>query len=107
MPATTKPIDLLVVRQYEKYGIKVLVRIDRREKTATLVEWDGTKYRAKNWMFGNRELEYMNGWVAIFRAMEFAITEARKELQKFAKEETDELLNLYVALNEIKLEEEK
>ena len=106
---SNEPVDLLVVRQYTLYGIRVLVRIDRREKTVSLVEWDDRKddYKPKDWRFQDRELEYMDGWRAIMRAMEYAVTEAKKELEKFKEEDIEKLVNIFVHLDKVKLEDEK
>lgn len=81
--------DLLIIREYEFYGVKVLVKIDRRTKTASLVEYkDGfDKYDGKQWLFKDRELEYMNGWLNILRAMTAAVEEAKKELEAIKKED--------------------
>ena len=99
--------DLLVYRQYDFHGIKVIVKIDRVLKKVSLVERknDG-QYKDKNWAFSQRELEYMNGWLNILSAMKYAITEAKKELEAFKEEDTQEFLNVMIALNDMELHDE-
>jgi hypothetical protein len=103
-----EPIDMVVVRQYTAYGIAVLVRLDRHSKTATIVEWDKNtnSYKPKSFRFEKREVAYMDGWVAIFRAMENAIQEAKIELEKYDDEEMQKLVAMHVALNEVELKDE-
>lgn len=107
----SEAVDLKVVRAYEKYGIKVLVEIDFVEKTVTLVErktgrFANRGYEPKSWQFEGRTVDYLNGWIAIFRAMEYATTEAEKELEAAEEKDRKQFLDLMVKLSEIDLESE-
>lgn len=101
-----KHVDLLIYRQYEHKGVKILVKIDRYNKTISLVEREGN-FRPKDWRFTDRQVEYLNGWRLILQAMDFAIVEAKKELEKFEAEDTEKLLEVMVELSGIRNEELK
>lgn len=105
-----KPVDLLVYRQYDFRGVKVVARIDRLKKQVSLVEHDDgaiDKFAPKSWLFAERGAEYMNGWRLILMAMDHAIVEAQKELEKFDKEDTDKLVQMFIHLDKVKKEELK
>lgn len=74
------------VKEYETNGISVLVQIDYDNEQIGLVEVEKgsmpRKYKAKQWVFANRKIEYMEGWQNILYAMKFAIEQAHKELKK-------------------------
>jgi hypothetical protein len=100
----SKSIEINLVRivQYEYRSIKVLVKIDRMKKTASIVEYDrnSNTYKDKAWKFTNRGTEYMNGWLVIIDAMREAITAAKEELDDFADEDINEIVKMHIALNE-------
>lgn len=89
--------DLFVRRIYTKHGIHVVVELDFAKKTVSLVEKDGTN---KEWVFADRTPEYMNGWLAILKAMQFAVTEAKKEMDKLTSKEHKEFIEMYLALDQ-------
>lgn len=89
--------DLFVRRVYTHNGIGVVVEMDFVKKTVSLTEKDG---RAKNWKFAERTPEYMNGWIAIFQAMEYAVGEAKKEMDAIAEQEHTEFVEMYMALDQ-------
>lgn len=86
--------------QHPTNGIKVLVRIDYQHGLVSLVEQDASgnteiKVSTKKWCFGNRTLEYMNGWLEIFEAMSHAVKEATrdlKEFEEFKKKQAEDLI---------------
>jgi hypothetical protein len=88
--------DLFVRRIYTKQGISVAVEIDFVKKTVSLVEKDGQN---KKWIFADRTVEYMNGWSAILRAMDYAVQEAKKELDKVTEQEHEDFVKLYMELD--------
>ena len=104
-----EPLEMKTIKQYDTYGIKVLVMIDRRTKTATLVEYDDKdkKYKPKKWLFQDRTGDYMNGWIAIFRACEQAVIAAKAELDAIAEYELSRAVEMQIALNKIELNEGK
>lgn len=89
--------DLFVRRVYTHENISVVVEMDFVKKTVSLTEKDG---RAKNWKFAERTPEYMNGWIAIFRAMEYATAEAKKEMDAITEQEHTEFVEMYMALDQ-------
>ena len=104
-----QPIPMKFVNCYETYGVKIFVELDRKAKIATLVEWDDNKnsYKPKSWMFAERKIEFMDGWIAIFRACEQAIQSAKVELEKFDDAEMKKILDIHLALNKVDLSGEK
>lgn len=88
--------DLFVRRVYTKQGINIAVDIDYVKKTVSLVEKNGGN---KKWIFAERSLEYMNGWILILRAMEYAVTEAKKELEAIKEQEHEDFVNMYIELD--------
>ena len=71
----------LEIRSIEHKGVKVTMRIDYDKGEATLVEYKGNHYGAKNWLFAHRGLGYMNGWLTVLEAMAVAVKECKKELE--------------------------
>lgn len=74
------------VKDYETHGVKVCVAIDYDNEHISLVEQEKNsipiRYKAKQWVFSNREIGYMQGWQHIFQAMSYAVEQAHKELKK-------------------------
>jgi len=64
------------IRTIEHQGIKVSVQIDYDQRTISLVEKNGENWKAKQYLFKNRQLGYMKGWRDVLSAMEHAITTA-------------------------------
>lgn len=107
--------DLIVYRQYEYRGMKFIVEINRLDKTASFVELKrvdryGLKssvqnvpsFDRKEWVFAQRELKYMNGWILILQGMINVIEEVKKELEIFDKEDTEQLIKVMLKLDEVK-----
>lgn len=85
--------------EYETNGIKVLVEIDYKNEKISLVEDIGKgNYVPKRWVFASREVEYMDGWRNILKAMEHAFTEAEKKLEKHLDKEDRERARLLKAM---------
>jgi hypothetical protein len=79
----------LEIRTIEHKGVKVTIRIDYDKGTASLMERSlRGDWVAKNWLFQDRGLEYMNGWQDILEAMKMAVAECKKELEKDLAEKT-------------------
>jgi len=96
-------IKHIEIKTYEYYDIRVMVRIDYEAKTISLIERMGAVYtpncngglneksfKPKPYVFVGRGLEYMNGWRNVLSAMEYAITEAEKELTEYLKQKEKE-----------------
>lgn len=100
-----EPIVMKTVKCYTTYGVQIYVELDRQSKTATIVEWHQGKqaWIPKEFQFAKRELKYMDGWIAIFRAAEQAIVAAKAELEKFEDDEMERILEMHIALSEVNL----
>lgn len=83
--------EKLAIREYVKNNISVFVHIDFEHGHISLVEKSNQGYQRKQWLFAERQLEYMNGWLNILDAMQYAITCARDDLKAYqeAKKEAE------------------
>lgn len=70
----------LEIRTIEHKGIKVTIKIDYDKGEASLVE-TSFGHGDKKWLFSNRGLGYMLGWLNILEAMQIAVKECKKELE--------------------------
>ena len=98
-------MDLVVYRTYNYRGVNVLVKLDFIDSTVSLVERDDNKesgFKPKEWLFSDRGLEYLNGWRLILKAMDYAVEQAKKEMELAKKRDLDKLLNFYVELDKVK-----
>ncbi len=64
-------------------GIEVTVSIDYARNNVSLVDQTGV---CKKWAFGDRSLEYMQGWLDIIEAMEMAVRYAKTQLEQYQRE---------------------
>lgn len=72
----------LEIKTIEHKGVSVTVKIDYDLGTVSLVQRDKSgSFTTKNWIFQDRGLEYMNGWLDILKAMSVAVEEGKKELE--------------------------
>ena len=78
----------LEIRTIEHKGVKVTIRINYDKGTASLMESVDGAWKPKKWLFAERGLEYMNGWQNVLEAMQVAVTECKKELEKDLAEKT-------------------
>lgn len=101
-PPPIDPVDWLVVREYSFNGVKVLVKIDRKERTVTLVDFDQNSqtYKTKKWMFANRTYGYVRSWVTIIDAMKQAVEAGLAELEIIERDITEREVRMHFALNE-------
>lgn len=73
----------LEIRTIEHKGVKVTIRIDYDKGTASLMERSlRGDWVAKNWLFQDRGLEYMNGWQDILGAMQEAVKQCKIALEE-------------------------
>lgn len=109
--------DLLKIKKYEfSDGTVLHVRIDFLNNQVALVNKDGAehpsqfgktdKWVATKFLFAGRELKYMNGWLNILGAMQYAIRDARDELaawQEVQKDKkTKQIIDIMIAMQEVK-----
>lgn len=88
--------DLFIRRAYTRQGITVVVELDFVKKTVSLTEKDGAN---KKWIFAERTPEYLNGWLLILKAMEYAVTEAKKEMDALKGKQHAEFIEMYLNLD--------
>lgn len=65
-------------KTYTTNDVDVNVRINFYDNKISLVDRDG---RDKQWLFANRGVEFMNGWLNILEAMKVAVKEAKIEYE--------------------------
>lgn len=96
-----KEQDLFLRRIYTHKGISVAVDIDLVNKQISLVEKMGdNSFRHKSWLFAERELKYVQGWLNILDAMKYAMTEAAKELQVAEERDEKKFVKFLTSLND-------
>lgn len=96
--------QLLSIKKYEfTDGTTIRVKIDFEKNKVSLVDQNNDK---TNFIFAERGLKYMNGWVNILGAMQYAIRAARDELEAWQKEQedkkTEQIIDIMLALKEEK-----
>lgn len=78
-----------LVEKVYAYGDRMVgVRIDYRKEQISLIDGNSEPER---YVFAERGVEDMDGWLDILKAVEYAITKARGELQSYLDERTKEL----------------
>lgn len=97
-------IKHLEVKTVEHKGIKVMVKLDYEAGTASLVEMlnanNQSQFPNKKWCFGNRTLDYMNGWLDILEAMTLAVKECKKDLEHDLAEKSRFRDNILIKVHE-------
>lgn len=82
------------VKTLEHNGIKVNYKVDYITKKASLIDFVdnefATKFTNKSWVFVDRGLQYMDGWLNILEAMKMAVIQCKKALEEREKEEERE-----------------
>lgn len=82
-------VKVHAINCYRLNDVEVWVKIDYQRQVIDLIENQGaldlSGVKVKEWKFGCRTLEYMNGWQAILDAMKYAIDEASKDLRDYLK----------------------
>lgn len=96
-------IELLTIKKYEfTDGTVVYVKIDFSKNKVSLVDQNGANFK---WLFAERGAEYMNGWLNILSAMQYAVRAARDELLAWQKakedKDTKQVIDIMVALSEL------
>lgn len=64
------------------YGVKLLLKLDYEDEVASFVDGNDMAYRFR---FNNRSIDYLGGWLKIYRALEKATILADKLLREQAK----------------------
>ncbi len=104
-------IKHLEVKTYEYGDIKVMVETNFDTGKISLVEKKEKEFNAdfrtemKKWVFVQRGLEYMNGWLNILDAMKYAIEQARDELKayqaKVKKDKEDDVTEILMQATDL------
>lgn len=103
----TKKIELAkVIKIKETYAftkndITIFVRIDYRNNKISLMDKNGMNYSPKFWLFKDRGVEFMQGWLNILDVMKAAVTDAKYRYEmdlannnKLFDEKLDKFLNV-------------
>lgn len=90
MSKKTKPLaeNYLFIYEGGIQTVSVAVHINYAEGHISLTDNNAknpTAVQPKQWKFGKRELEYMQGWQDILTAMGFAIRDAKEKLEAYNK----------------------
>ena len=85
-----KPVTETYVHTFEGkvQTVHVNVHVNYHEGTVSLIDHNPhnpSSVKAKQWIFGGRELEYMQGWQDILDAMKSAVEDATKRLKDYQK----------------------
>ena len=76
-------MKLQEIKTVEHKGISIAVKVDYVEGTASFVEVNRAgSYPPKQFIFSNRTLDYMNGWLDILSAMQEAVKVCKADLEK-------------------------
>lgn len=81
---SSAPVKHLEIEAYTLHGVRVIVEIDYDKETISLLE-QPQRNAIKKWVFADRALEFMQGWRNILAAMEYAIDEAEKKLDRHVR----------------------
>lgn len=107
--------ELLKIKKYEfSDGTVLHVRIDFENNQVALVNKNGmetgnkygksTNYEPTKFLFSGRDVKYMNGWLNILACMQFAIRDARDELEAWLAvqkdKKTKQIIDIMLALQE-------
>jgi hypothetical protein len=100
--------DVFVRKIYTYNNIAVAVEVDYAKGTVSVVEklQNGT-YAPKKWVFCDRQLEYMQGWLNILEAIQFAVGEATKLLEAEDEAKAKDLYQLLALLDKSATPEKK
>ena len=89
----------LEIKTIETNGVKVIVKIDYDKGEISLVDKQSVqaneiRFVGKQWVFSNRTIDFMDGWINIFEAMTEAVKVAKKELRDFQKTKETEMVGI-------------
>lgn len=101
----TKNIE---IKTLETNGIKVTIKVDYDAGTVSLVEraTSDIGYTPKKYLFANRGVEYMQGWLNVLEAQAEAIKVAKKDLEDEQKRKNDFVTDVLIEATEMVKERE-
>lgn len=91
-PTKTAPVNVALATNYvhgfqgKVQVVHVCVHINFAKGTISLIDMNTenpTSVKPKQWVFANRELEYVAGWNDILDAMKSAIADAEKRIVEY------------------------
>jgi hypothetical protein len=96
--------ELLSIKKYEfSDGTVIRVKVDYENNKVSLVDKGGNNTK---FLFAERGVEFMNGWVNILGAMQYAIKASRDDLLAWQKvkedKDTKQIIDIMLALQEVK-----
>jgi len=95
--------ELLTIKKYEfSDGTIINVKIDYPNNRVSIVDKNGSN---TNFKFAERGVEFMNGWINILSAMQYAIRAARDELTAWQtaqdEKKAQQIIDIAIALGEL------
>lgn len=101
-------VELKSIRRYDfSDGTVIHVELDFENNKISFLEPANSlkgDYVPKHWLFAGRGAEYMNGWINIFRCMEYAAVEAKRELEDWQaaqkKKKADRMIDILIVMSE-------
>ena len=91
---------ILEVYVFQHYDVKVGVKINYPKNSVSLVEVADTSL-VKKWVFAERGIEYMGGWLQILEAMQEAVKDANKKLKEYQKAKEDFVTDVLMEATDI------
>ena len=101
----------ITIKTIETNGIKVTIKVDYDAGTVSLVcgsrgEKGNAPYSPKPYLFANRGVEYMQGWLNVLEAQAEAIKVAKKDLEDEQKRKNDFVTDVLIEATEMVKERE-
>jgi hypothetical protein len=87
-------MKLQEIKTIEHKGIIVAIKVDYKTGTASIVTTE--QYTPKKFVFAERGLEYMQGWLDIMEAMQEAAKECRRLLEENLEEKNQKLTEIVI-----------
>lgn len=99
----------ITIKTIETNGIKVTIKVDYDAGTVSLVEraTSDIGYTPKRYLFANRGVEYMQGWLNVLEAQAEAIKVAKKDLEEEQERKNDMVTDVLMEATEIVKQREK
>jgi predicted transcriptional regulator of viral defense system len=91
---------ILEVYIFQYCDVKVGVKINYPKNSVSLVEVNDTNL-IKKWVFAERGVEYMGGWLEILTAMQEAIKDANKKIKDYQKSKEDFVTDVLMEATDI------
>lgn len=90
--AKNAPKKISEVKEYIYKNITVTLSINYAKNEVSVLENNSDK--ARHFIFQNRGVEYMQGWINVLEAVNYAVKEAKKDLEDYKTKETQKIEDL-------------